>query len=46
MVIPKIEFGEVAVKVLLAAVLVRTFHAALEYGEIALNRVRVDRAVL
>ncbi len=44
MVIPEIELGEIAVQVLLAAVLVGALHPALEDGEVALDRVGVDDA--
>ena len=43
-VVPKVELREVAVQVLLAAVLVGALHAALEDGEVALDGVGVDDA--
>ena len=43
-VVPELEFGRVAVQVLLGAMLVDALHAPLEDREVALNRVRVDRA--
>lgn len=43
-VIPEVELRSVAVKVLLAAVLVNTLHAPLEDAVEAFNRVRVDAA--
>lgn len=42
----EIELGKIAVKVLLAAVLVRALHAALEDAEIAFDRVSVDRRIV
>src|SRR4051812_28679136 len=43
-VVAELELREVAVKVLLTAVLVDTLHAALEDAERSFNRVGVDRA--
>src|ERR1700730_11292070 len=43
-VIAKIELGDVAMQMLLAAMLVDAFHAALENRIVAFYRVRVDRA--
>src|SRR5262249_916761 len=43
--VAKIEFARVAMKVLVPAMLVRADHPALEDGEEAFNRVRVDIAV-
>jgi hypothetical protein len=45
-VVAEIELGKVAVQVLHAAVLIDALDAALEDRELALNRVRVDRAIL
>ncbi len=42
----EIELGKVAVQVWLAAVRIDALHAALEDRELALNRIRVDRAIL
>jgi hypothetical protein len=41
--VTEIELGKIAVQVLLAAMLVNAFHAALEDAVEALNRIRVDR---
>jgi len=41
-VIAKIKFGKVAVKVFFRAMLVNALHAKLEDAEIAFNRVRMD----
>ncbi len=45
MIIPEIEFGKVAVKMLFLAVLVNALHAALEYGEIVLSAIHVHGVV-
>src|SRR5688500_1062685 len=45
MVVAKVEFGEVAVQVLLAAVLVDAAHPALEQAPVPIHRVRVDLVV-
>ena len=46
-VVTEIKFGEIAMKMLLAAMLVRAFHAALEHAEIAFDGVgRDDRFTL
>src|SRR3546814_4561945 len=43
--VAKIELGKVAMKVMLLAVLIHAAHPALEDGEAAFNRVRVDGRV-
>jgi len=45
-VVAELELGDVAVQVLLAAVLIDALHAALEDGEVAFDRVRVDGLVV
>lgn len=44
-VIPELKFGQIAMQVRLATVLIDALHAALEDAERALNRVRVDDRV-
>src|SRR3546814_18719640 len=44
-VVPEIELRKIPVQVLLRAVLIHALHAALEDGERALDRVRVDQRV-
>ena len=41
----KIEFSHIAVQVLLGAMLINAFHAALEYGIVSLCRVDADLQV-
>jgi hypothetical protein len=45
-IIPELIFGQIAVQMLLATVLIDTLHAALEDAEIALHGVAVDAAIL
>ena len=44
MIIPEIEFRQIAVQVLLIAMLVHAAHALLEHGEVPFSSVRVNVA--
>ena len=45
MIIPEIELGQVAVQVLLRAMLIDALHAALEDAEVALDRIGMNGTI-